>query len=62
MRIKTLRPGELYAFEQWARRERARAQARLIQAGARWVSGALKSLFFHGPTARNVRRQVIHHG
>src|SRR3954465_8063880 len=55
---------QLYALEQYARRERARAQARLIVAAAL----AVKGFFFRalayasrGPSASNIQRQVAHH-
>src|SRR5262252_6648235 len=57
---------ELYALERWAHRERARAQARLILAGAKAVTGlvasaARKIIASRGPTARQISRQVVHH-
>jgi hypothetical protein len=55
---------QLYALEQYARRERALAQARLIKAAA----SAVKRFFVRalayrsrGPSASNIRRQVAHH-
>ena len=55
-------PAELYALEQWAHRERSKALARLIAAGAQ----ALKKLFvrafaLRGPSADSVQKQVAHH-
>jgi hypothetical protein len=54
----------LYALEQYARRERARAQARLIMAAASAVKRFLVrglAFFERGPSASNIQRQVAHH-
>ena len=61
MEFKPLTSAELYAFELMARRERAKAQAQVLQAGARWIASAFKAIFSRGPTAARVRRQVVHH-
>ena len=52
-------PDELYALEQWAHRERAKAVAQIIVAGA----SKLKSLVARvlAPSARTVRKHVVHH-
>jgi len=47
---------ELYALEQWARQERAKALAKLLKN----LFG--KVLSFKGPSAGNVHRHVAHHG
>src|SRR3954465_7999626 len=55
---------QLYALEQFARRERARAQARLIMAAASAVKGFLVRVLAYserGPSASNIERQVAHH-
>ena len=46
---------ELYALEQWARRERSKAMARLLKG---FFS---KVLSFKGPSAKNVQRHAAHH-
>lgn len=55
---------ELYALEQWARRERSKALTRAIVAGA----SALKAFLARGfalalsrTSARTVRKHVVHH-
>jgi len=55
---------ELYAFEQWAHRERSEALARLLVAGASAVKAFLARSFafaLSGPSAQTVRKQVVHH-
>ena len=55
---------ELYAFEQWAHRERSKALARLLVAGASAVKSFLArgfALALSGPSAHAVREQVVHH-
>src|SRR3954465_2249262 len=55
---------QLYALEQYARRERARAQARLIMAAASAVKAffvRVHAFFERGPSASNIQRQVAHH-
>jgi len=46
---------ELYALEQWARRERSKALARILKG---FFS---KVLSFKGPSAKNVQRHVAYH-
>ncbi len=62
--FKVPSPAELYALEQWARRERAKAQARLFLSAV----GALKALAVRAaravtraPSAAEVSKQVVHH-
>ena len=52
-------PEELYALDQWAHRERSKAVARLVVAGA----AKLKSLVARvlAPSAATVRKHVVHH-
>jgi hypothetical protein len=55
---------QLYALEQFARRERAQAQARLIMAAALAVKGFFVRVLAYsrrGPSASNIQRQVVHH-
>ena len=57
-------PNELYALEQWARRERAKAQARLflsaIAAVKALATRALQSIS-RVPSASEIRKQVVNH-
>ena len=57
-------PGELYALEQWAHRERSKEMARLLVAGASAVKSFLaRGLAFalRAPGAYAARKQVVHH-
>ena len=55
-------PGELYALEQWAYRERSRAIARLIVAGAHALKALLaRAVATRAPTAEEISRQVVRH-
>jgi hypothetical protein len=57
-------PAELYALEQWAHRERSKALARALLAGASAVKSFLaRALAFalSGPSAQTVRKHVVHH-
>jgi len=55
-------PGELYALEQSARRERARAQIRLARAAISAVRSFADRVFsVRGPSAHDVHRQVARH-
>jgi hypothetical protein len=57
-------PAELYAFDQWAHRERSKALARMLIAGASAVKTLLVRGFafaLSGPSAQSVRNQVVHH-
>jgi hypothetical protein len=58
----TIPSGEqLYAYEQQARRERARTQARMLAAAVRWVGNAVKAALFR-PYARRPMRKAAFHG
>jgi hypothetical protein len=52
-------PEELYALEQWARRERSKAAAQLILAGASRLKSFVARIL--APSATTVRRHVVHH-
>ena len=57
-------PDELYAFDQWAHRERSKALARLLLDGASAVKSLLArgfALALSGPSANAVREHVVHH-
>ena len=54
---------QLYALEQMARRERAKTQARLILAAARWLKDAAKTVFFRPHvTNETPTGKVAYHG
>ena len=52
---------ELYALEQFARRERAKAQAQLVLAAAGWLKEAARAIFSR-PYAKRPARKVAFHG
>jgi len=52
-------PEELYALKQWAHRERSKAVARLVVAGASKLSSLVARIL--APSATTVRRHVVHH-
>jgi hypothetical protein len=52
-------PDELYALEQWAHRERSKALANLLMAGAAKASAFVVRIL--APSARTVRKHVVHH-
>ena len=57
-------PEELYALEQWAHRERSKALAQLLIAGASAAKSALArgiAFALRGPSANSVRAQVVQH-
>lgn len=55
-------PAELYALEQSARRERARAQIRLARRAASAIKSFARQVFsVRGPSALEVHRQVARH-
>jgi hypothetical protein len=51
---------ELYALEQWARRQRSKAMAELIQAGFARVKPFLRNVF-SSSKAKSVQRHAGHH-
>ncbi len=55
---------ELYALEQWARRERSKALAQALIAGGSAVKSFLARGFavaLSGPSAQTVPKHVVHH-
>jgi hypothetical protein len=50
----------LYALEQWARRQRSKAMAELIQAGFARVKPFLRNVF-SSSKAKSVQRHAGHH-
>jgi hypothetical protein len=50
---------ELYAFEQLARRERAKAQARLVLTALRWSRETLKTIFLRPYAKRPARKAAF---
>jgi hypothetical protein len=56
-------PGELYALEQWAHRERSKVMAQLLIAGVSAVKSFLLRGFvaLSGTSAQMVRKHVVHH-
>lgn len=59
--LNTLTPEQLYAFEQFARRERAKAQARMVLAAVQWVKETAKTIFFR-PYAKRAARKAAFNG
>ena len=57
--VKYPTAAELYALEQWAQRERAKAQAELLRA----AFSAVKKLFRRAlaPSAATVQKHTAHH-
>jgi hypothetical protein len=51
---------ELYALEQLARRERAKAQAQSILAAASWLKAAARAIFFRPYAKRSTRKAAFH--
>src|SRR6266850_1018288 len=52
-------PEELYALEQWAHRERSKAVAKLLAAGASKLRAFVVRTL--APSAHTVRKHVVHH-